>query len=369
VSRLSNPGGDEAPRETVWTRDTIISIVFWVLAGAMTALLAALIIVMKPALPFMPASTATMEQPTMTVEPTQPVDPKALAAAVQPDKALIRAFLPHTDMVDIGRTEAIKHEVEEGDSLFALSKEYELKPETIFWANFDKLEGSPDSIAPGIEIIIPPVDGVYYKWREGDTLQSVSDQFGVKPDIILESVWNKVDLTNPVFEKDSYVMIQGGESEAVQWFQGQLTGGNTGTTSYLSGGGGCGAVSGGAGDGSFGWPIASPIMTGNDYIPGVHQGIDLGSSSSVTIVAADSGVVAYSGWANGGYGITVLIDHGNGFQSLYAHMSTTLVSCGQPVGQGQQVGILGSTGNSTGPHLHFEIRYSGLSDSPYNYLP
>jgi murein DD-endopeptidase MepM/ murein hydrolase activator NlpD len=110
-------------------------------------------------------------------------------------------------------------------------------------------------------------------------------------------------------------------------------------------------------------------MTGNDYIPGVHQGIDLGSSSSVTIVAADSGVVAYSGWANGGYGITVLIDHGNGFQSLYAHMSTTLVSCGQPIGQGQQVGILGSTGNSTGPHLHFEIRYSGLSDNPYNYLP
>jgi murein DD-endopeptidase MepM/ murein hydrolase activator NlpD len=115
-------------------------------------------------------------------------------------------------------------------------------------------------------------------------------------------------------------------------------------------------------------PVPGGVVIGNDYIGGVHQGIDLGSAGSATIVAADDGVVVYSGWANGGYGNTVMIDHGNGFQTLYAHMQYTTVSCGSSVYQGSQIGVVGSTGNSTGPHLHFEIRYMGLNDNPHNYL-
>jgi murein DD-endopeptidase MepM/ murein hydrolase activator NlpD len=165
-------------------------------------------------------------------------------------------------------------------------------------------------------------------------------------------------------------MIPGGKREAVQWFQGQIPRGTAGTLAKLFGDGGCDTSAGGAvGDGSFGWPLSGAVLVGNDYIPGVHQGVDLGSASSSTIVAADSGLVVYAGWANGGYGNTVMIDHGNGFQTLYAHMSAIAVSCGQSVGQGSAIGVVGSTGNSTGPHLHFEIRYMGMNDNPHNYLP
>ncbi|HSB67191.1 MAG TPA: M23 family metallopeptidase, partial [Anaerolineales bacterium] len=87
------------------------------------------------------------------------------------------------------------------------------------------------------------------------------------------------------------------------------------------------------------------------------------------IFASDAGVVVFAGWANGGYGYMVMIDHGNGYQSLYGHMSVVSVTCGQSVYTGSYIGAIGSTGNSTGPHLHFEVRYMGGFISPWYVLP
>ena len=87
------------------------------------------------------------------------------------------------------------------------------------------------------------------------------------------------------------------------------------------------------------------------------------------VVAADSGYVIKTGWSEYGYGKYVVIDHGNGFQTLYAHLSTILVETGQSVGKGERIGSVGSTGRSTGPHLHFEIRYNGTQCNPFEYLP
>ena len=194
-------------------------------------------------------------------------------------------------------------------------------------------------IAPGVELIIPPANGVYYKWKDGDTIQAVADRFYANANDILEAPLNDLDLTDPKVKPDSYIMIPGGKREAVQWFQGQIPRGSAGTLSKFLGEGGCDTSAGGAvGDGSFGWPLSGAVLIGNDYIAGVHQGIDLGSTSSSTIVAADSGVVVYAGWSNGGYGNLVVVDHGNGFQTVYAHMSGIAVACGQSVGQGAGLG-------------------------------
>ena len=84
--------------------------------------------------------------------------------------------------------------------------------------------------------------------------------------------------------------------------------------------------------------------------------------------AADGGTVTYSGWMSG-YGYLVQIDHGNGYKTLYGHMSSIAVSQGQAVTQGQVIGYVGSTGNSTGNHCHFEVRYNGVAKNPLNYLP
>jgi murein DD-endopeptidase MepM/ murein hydrolase activator NlpD len=98
-------------------------------------------------------------------------------------------------------------------------------------------------------------------------------------------------------------------------------------------------------------------------------GIDIAAGDGAGVFAADSGVVVFSGWATGGYGNMVMIDHGNGYQTLYAHLYKVAVACGQSVSQGQTIGYAGSTGNSTGAHLHFEVRYQGGFISPWYVLP
>ena len=104
------------------------------------------------------------------------------------------------------------------------------------------------------------------------------------------------------------------------------------------------------------------------FQPG-NRGIDLAGSEGEGVYATDAGVVVYSGWNNYGYGNMIMIDHGNGFQSLYAHLSAYNVGCGQSVGQGDVIGAIGSTGNSSGSHLHFEMMYNGTKINPWDYLP
>ena len=127
--------------------------------------------------------------------------------------------------------------------------------------------------------------------------------------------------------------------------------------------------------GSFRWPCSGRITStfGGRKSPGGigstnHKGIDIAGSYGTPIYAADGGTITYSGWM-GGYGYTVRIDHNNGKQTYYAHNSKLLVSVGQHVYKGQQIAKMGSTGNSTGNHCHFEVRINGVAKNPMSYLP
>lgn len=122
------------------------------------------------------------------------------------------------------------------------------------------------------------------------------------------------------------------------------------------------------------WPISGPITSEFGWrthpIFGTakyHSGLDIGGDYGMEVVAADGGVVIYAGWISG-YGNAVIIDHGNGVSSLYGHNQSLVVSEGQSVSQGQLIAYCGSTGYSTGPHVHFEVRENGSPVSPYNYL-
>jgi murein DD-endopeptidase MepM/ murein hydrolase activator NlpD len=146
---------------------------------------------------------------------------------------------------------------------------------------------------------------------------------------------------------------------------------NPASASYL-GPGSCSAVSGGAvGTNTWVRPVGG-ILT-NPFSPETnHPAIDLAAPLGTGIAAADTGVVVYAGstYPSIGYGNLVIIDHGNGWQTLYAHLGPVYVSCGQGIYQGAIIGAIGMTGNTTGPHLHFEMRSDTYGKvNPLNFIP
>ena len=119
---------------------------------------------------------------------------------------------------------------------------------------------------------------------------------------------------------------------------------------------------------TFIWPAKAQIMSGFGPRGGrPHHGVDIDAPYGAPIVAAQTGTVTLAGWKNG-YGQTVIIDHGDGLSTLYAHQSTILVRGGQQVAQGQQIGNVGSTGRVTAPHLHYEVHVNGVPRNPVPWL-
>lgn len=141
-----------------------------------------------------------------------------------------------------------------------------------------------------------------------------------------------------------------------------------GTRSMVAYSGRSYSASRGSGSGTLRWPVGGSISSGYGYRGGeFHGGIDIAAGAGSTVRAAAGGRVIAAGW-DGGYGKTVVIDHGNGLATRYAHLSRINVSPGRSVGSGEKIGAVGSTGRSTGPHLHFEVLSNGSRCNPFNYL-
>jgi len=296
-----------------------------------------------------PVSAAPEATPTEEEVPTiLPVT----AGLGNDTQAIVRRVALKTDISQRLKYDVVTYTVQRGDALFSIAKQFNIKPETLLWANYDILEDNPDSLRVGQVLKIPPKDGVYYQLQEGDTLESVAEKFSSNPDNILNWPGNNIDLTNPEVKPGTYVMIPDGHREFVQWIIPTVARGPSGTANIP--GTACG--SGPVGSTAFIWPTANHFLSGNDYWSG-HLGIDIAAGLDAQVWAADAGVVtmAQSGW-NGGYGNVVMIDHGNGYLTVYGHLSQINVVPCQGVASGQLIGLAGSTGNSTGAHLHFEVR-------------
>ncbi len=305
-------------------------------------------------------ATLTPESKTSASLPTDNITPKEETNAIRRHITL-KTHIPE-DRPDY---KVKKYTVARGDSTFSIASENNIEPETLLWANYDTLEDSPDSLRVGQELNIPPVDGIFYKWEENDTVESVAEKFDADPNEILNWPGNNVDLTDPNFQPGQYVMIPGGSREFVQWVIPIEASGNSGTSNVS----GSSCPPGAVGTGYFMWPAANHYLSGNDFWSG-HLGIDIAAGEGAAIYASDSGVVTMAqGGYNYGYGNVVAIDHGNGFATLYAHLSQINVSPCQSVYAGQLIGLAGNTGNSFGAHLHFEIRHNGAFENPWNWLP
>jgi murein DD-endopeptidase MepM/ murein hydrolase activator NlpD len=278
----------------------------------------------------------------------------------------------HTVFPERPRLDLITYLVQEGDSLFGIADKFSLKPETILWGNFDVLQDNPHRLKPGQELNIPPVDGTLYEWHEGDGLNGVAQFFGVEPGEIIQWPTNHIDPDmdpeNPDIESGTVLIIPGGRRELVSWSAPRISRSNPAVAKVL-GPGACGSIYDGVvGGGTFIYPTPLHYLSGFDY-SSIHPAIDLAGSTGHAIFASDSGVVVYAGWNDWGYGYVIVLDHGNGWQTLYAHLSAINVVCGQSVYQGDVIGAMGSTGNSSGPHLHFEIMHDEYGKvNPHNFL-
>ncbi len=316
---------------------------------------------------------ASLPTPTPTQMP--PALPE-LQAQLSYALGIPRLASLHTDIPSRPRTDVITYTVQSGDTLFGIADKFDLKPETLLWGNQFVLGDNPHNLRPGQELNILPVNGTYHRWSEGDGLNGVAKFFGVKPEDIINYPGNHLDpdtigdWSHPNIEPGAWLIIPGGKREFVSWSAPEIPRNNPGVAKVL-GPGVCGSVVDGAeGIGSFIWPANHHYLSGFDYNPAAnHPAIDIDGDLGDPVYAADNGVVVYAGWNNWGYGNVIVINHGNGWQTLYAHLSLYNVGCGQSVYQGSVIGAFGSTGNSTGPHLHFEMMYQGGKVNPHNYLP
>lgn len=289
-------------------------------------------------------------------------------------KGIPRTVEMHTTIPTRPRVDVITYTVETGDTLFSIADEFGIKPETLLWGNFETLEDNPHLLRPEQVLNILPTDGTYYQWAEGDTLSAVARFFEVEPQAILEYPGNRLDLAlespdDVAIELGQWLIVPGGSRPLKDWGPPAITRSNPASASYY-GAGHCGSVYEGAiGSSTFVWPTISHTISGYSYNPGVHPAIDIAGAEGTPVYASDSGVVVFAGWSNYGYGYMIVIDHGTGWQTAYAHLSAVSVGCGQSVFQGGTIGAVGNTGNSYGAHLHFEMVYGGAKLNPFDFLP
>ncbi len=267
------------------------------------------------------------------------------AGAGGPDEDWLRAALSRSP-VDLdalaetagGRDGIVVHVVQPGETLWDIALHHDLDVETLVAANGIT---RPDRIAVGQSLKILPVRGVLYRVRAGDTVDQLARRFGVE----VAAIERVNRLADPDRLRVGQELVIPGVRPAR-------------ATAVAAG------VSAG---GDLVWPVQGRLTSGFGLRWGrMHSGIDLAAPHGRPVVAAAAGQVRYAGW-RGGYGITVIIDHG-GWSTWYAHLSQAAVKRGEWAAAGQVIGRVGSTGYSTGPHLHFEVHRNGRPIDPLTVL-
>ena len=321
------------------------------------------------------SSQATPTVNSSAAMPTLPSVQNPLALNVS-NFAINRDADFHTNLPSKPREDIIEYQVVAGDTVFGIAEKFGLQPEWVLWSNKHILGDNPAFIRPGLVLLIPPFQGVVHQWVAGvDGLNGVSKGTFSNVDDILDWPWNQLDRATigeysmPNIPDGKLLFIPHGTGQFTDWLP-TFTRENPAAAQTM-GPGYCGLVyDGPIGNGTFIWPTTETYLSGYDYSPSTnHFGIDIAGSIGNPIYAVDDGVVVYSGWNNYGYGNLIVVDHGNGWQSVYAHLNLTLKICGEYVFQGDPIGELGTTGNSSGPHLHFELRRSdGQKVNPWDFL-
>ncbi len=269
--------------------------------------------------------------------------------------ALSRPGLAAIEIDSKTRNEVIEYIIEAGDTVTSIARKFGLNVNTILWEND---LGARSLIRPGGKLRILPSDGVIHSVARNETLSKISSDYSVSSDNIIISNRLDPDETLKVGQK---LFIPGGKKVVAPVTVAGRTYSGTTITQAPAPSAPQAVYTGGR----LLWPTVGNRIT--QYYSWRHRGLDVANRTGTPLYAAESGTVERSGW-NTGYGYNVVINHGGGLKTLYAHASVLRVRAGDWVNRGDIIADMGSTGWSTGPHLHFEVILNGVKQNPLNYL-
>lgn len=265
---------------------------------------------------------------------------------------VMRESLPMGEPEQKVRNTVFTYTVQEGDSVLGIAEKFGLEGNSILWAN-EELAKNADFLRLGQELNILPVDGAYHTVAQGESVEGIAKEYEVEPSAITDYAGNDLKPPYELKQGDKLIIPGGVKPYEPQRAVSYETSAPAPQTAKK-------------GTGSFAWPMSGRIT--QRFWSG-HQAIDIGAPRGTSIVAADAGHVTTVQYSNVGYGRMIVIDHGNGHTTLYAHLNAASVEMGDSVARGELIGHCGTTGYSTGPHLHFEITKNGVRQNPMIYLP
>ena len=253
------------------------------------------------------------------------------------------------------RNKIIEYVIQSGDTISSIANNFGLNVNTILWENN---LSSNSLIKPGTKLTILPSDGIMHTVAKNENISKIASKYGVTNEAIIDN--------NDIYENEALTIgqklfILGGkkiiEKTTVvnRSYSGTTINQNTNNANNKP------AYTGG----KLLWPTVGSRIT--QYYSWSHKGLDIANKTGTPLYAAEDGVVEKSGWSNG-YGYNVIINHGGGLKTLYGHASKLHVKAGDKVSRGDIIANMGSTGWSTGPHIHFEVRVNGVQQNPLNYI-
>lgn len=289
------------------------------------------------------APAVAEEFPGRSVDPWQlPVTSSVLSATAGEPSIT-------TDISTKSRDKVIEYKVVEGDTIASISQKFGVNKDTVMWQN----GLTKETIKIGQIIEILPVDGVSHKVQKGDTISSIAKRYDANSQAIVDFPFNTF-VNDETFELavGQVIIVPEGvkPQDAPIAPRIRRTVPDAGTV---------------VASGNFVWPTGGLITQNFAWY---HQGTDIANRGAPDVVAADGGEVIYSGCLGYGYGCHVIIDHKNGYRTLYGHLQRIYVTGGQGINRGVALGKMGSTGRSTGLHLHFEVLKNGVKLNPLSVL-
>lgn len=292
-------------------------------------------------------------QPTAEMNPEEKLTEEEMIDITQDGIAVVR---PGTSVGQIKRTrtDIVNYTIQSGDTVSTIAEKFEISVNTILWENN---LSAYSLIRPGDNLVILPLTGVTYKVASGDSLAGIAAKYKVTVDDILEA--NRLSAETKLASAQKLI-IPGGRKDSYAAYQPSRYSGLSVIKDLLK----PSSARPAAGN-KMNWPTVGYRIT--QYYSWRHFAIDIANKMGTPIYAADAGVIEVAGWGRG-YGNQVVINHGGGKKTRYGHMSRIMASKGQEIDKGEVIGLMGSTGWSTGPHVHFEVIINGTKYNPLNYV-